>query len=289
VEIVESLSLWRQAPVNYDFTETEKKRLIKAKKRRKKLQKRLAKQQKESIGERSQKIRSVRPTPKNGISGRTAPTRSAIPLWSPRPRYLSMRTCRSKNMTKRAKPKQDENGKYIKNGAAAKSGLNEALLKSMWGMVIKFIRYKGLKKEKLTIKIPPHGTSQECSQGGHTHPGKSGNPGRIHLSGLWFYRQRGLQCRTRYQKAGDQGIAGRHDCGKAEEDRKGQEGITDSNRAGTARIKARIHGFGQYYGWPVCFRAGGDCKTHCGYSSQGACVCELRSPHLNNFQRLGGG
>ena len=40
----------------------------------------------------------------------------------------------------------------------------------MWGMVIVFIRYKGLKKEKLTIKIPPHGTSQECSQCGHTHP-----------------------------------------------------------------------------------------------------------------------
>jgi len=37
-------------------------------------------------------------------------------------------------------------------------------------MVVKFIRYKGLKKEKLTIKIPPNGTSQECSQCGHTHP-----------------------------------------------------------------------------------------------------------------------
>ena len=37
-------------------------------------------------------------------------------------------------------------------------------------MVVKFIRYKGLKKEKLTIKISPHGTSQECSQCGHTHP-----------------------------------------------------------------------------------------------------------------------
>ncbi len=34
--------------VNYDFTETEKKRLTKAKKQRKKLQKRLAKQHKES-------------------------------------------------------------------------------------------------------------------------------------------------------------------------------------------------------------------------------------------------
>jgi len=59
-------------------------------------------------------------------------------------------------MTKRVKPKQDVSGKYVKNGAAAKSGLNDAILRSMWGMVIVFIRYKGLKKEKLTIKIPPH-------------------------------------------------------------------------------------------------------------------------------------
>jgi putative transposase len=73
-------------------------------------------------------------------------------------------------MTKRVKPKQDVSGKYVKNGVAAKSGLNDAILRSMWGMVIVFIRYKGLKKEKLTIKIPPHGTSQECSRCGHTHP-----------------------------------------------------------------------------------------------------------------------
>jgi putative transposase len=62
-------------------------------------------------------------------------------------------------MTKKAKPKQDENGKYVNNGADAKSGLNDAILKSMWAMVVVFIRYKGLKKEKLTIKtyIPHFG------------------------------------------------------------------------------------------------------------------------------------
>ncbi|MGO9612652.1 MAG: zinc ribbon domain-containing protein [Dissulfurispiraceae bacterium] len=40
----------------------------------------------------------------------------------------------------------------------------------MWGRVVTFARYKGLKREKLTIKIPAHGTSQECSQCGHIHP-----------------------------------------------------------------------------------------------------------------------
>ena len=33
-----------------------------------------------------------------------------------------------KNMTKRPKPKQDANGKWLKNGANAKAGLNKALL-----------------------------------------------------------------------------------------------------------------------------------------------------------------
>src|SRR5208283_2031784 len=40
----------------------------------------------------------------------------------------------------------------------------------MWGRIVTFSRYKGLKKEKLTIKIPAHGTSQECSCCGHIHP-----------------------------------------------------------------------------------------------------------------------
>jgi putative transposase len=74
-------------------------------------------------------------------------------------------------MVKRPKPKKDDSGKYIKNGAAAKSGLNEAILKSMWGNIVLFTKYKSLKKEKLTITIPPLGTSQELSsQCGHTHP-----------------------------------------------------------------------------------------------------------------------
>lgn len=156
--------------VNYDFTETEKKRLSKAKKRRKKLQKQLAKQQKESnrrkvtkdkIGKTCTKERNIRQDCAHKISHTIIESEAQVFVHEDLP---------VKNMTKKAKPKQDKNGKYVNNGAAAKSGLNDAILKSMWGMVVVFIRYKGLKKEKLTIKIPPHGTSQECSRCGHTHP-----------------------------------------------------------------------------------------------------------------------
>ena len=156
--------------VNYDFTRTEKKRLNKAKKQRKKLQRQFAKQQKESnrrkvtnakIGKTYTKERNIRQDCAHKFSHAIVESEVQVFVHEDLP---------VKNMTKRAKPKKDENGKYVKNGAAAKSGLNEAILKSMWGMVVKFIRYKGLKKEKLTISIPPHGTSQECSRCGHTHP-----------------------------------------------------------------------------------------------------------------------
>jgi len=73
-------------------------------------------------------------------------------------------------MVRRPKAKKDANGKFLKNGAQAKAGLNKSILNSMWGRVVAFVRYKGLKKEKLTIKIPAHGTSQECSHCGHIHP-----------------------------------------------------------------------------------------------------------------------
>ena len=68
-----------------------------------------------------------------------------------------------KNMTKRVAPKQDEQGKYIPNGQAAKRGLNKAILGSAWG---------GLKTRLMdktnVVLCPPAYTSQRCSVCGHT-------------------------------------------------------------------------------------------------------------------------
>ena len=68
-----------------------------------------------------------------------------------------------KDMTKRATTKQDEQGKYLPNGQAAKRGLNRAILGSAWG---------GLKTrlaDKTTVvPCPPAYTSQRCSACGHT-------------------------------------------------------------------------------------------------------------------------
>lgn len=70
-----------------------------------------------------------------------------------------------KNMTRRAAPKQDEQGNYLPNGQAAKRGLNKAILGSVWG---------GLKtrlSDKATVVLcPAPFTSQRCSSCGHVAP-----------------------------------------------------------------------------------------------------------------------
>lgn len=65
------------------------------------------------------------------------------------------------NMTKKAKPKKDEKGNYIKNNAAAKSGLNKSILDCGWGMFKTMLEYK-----TNVLKINPKYTSQTCNECG---------------------------------------------------------------------------------------------------------------------------
>jgi putative transposase len=74
-----------------------------------------------------------------------------------------------KNMTAKAKPKQDERGRWIKNSAAAKSGLNKAILASTWGQTKNYLQYKARRQGKLVIEVPPFYSSQECAACGHVH------------------------------------------------------------------------------------------------------------------------
>jgi putative transposase len=73
-------------------------------------------------------------------------------------------------MTRRAKVKQDEHGHYLRNGAAAKSGLNSAILKSCWGQTKLFTTDKARRRGKLVMEVPPHHTSQEYAVCSHIHP-----------------------------------------------------------------------------------------------------------------------
>lgn len=64
-------------------------------------------------------------------------------------------------MTKKPNAKQDGNGRWQKNGARAKAGLNKSILASAWGKTKEFASYKAHRAGKLVIEVPPHHSSQE--------------------------------------------------------------------------------------------------------------------------------
>ncbi|GHO51727.1 RNA-guided endonuclease InsQ/TnpB family protein [Ktedonobacter robiniae] len=68
------------------------------------------------------------------------------------------------NLSRRAKPKQDEDGKYLPNGANAKSGLNKSIVDAGWSMLITFCQYKAEEAGTVqVVKVDPKYTSQVCS------------------------------------------------------------------------------------------------------------------------------
>jgi putative transposase len=66
------------------------------------------------------------------------------------------------NMTKHSKAKQDDNGKYLPNKQAQKSGLNKAILDQGWSMFVGMLQYKQAELGGVVLKVPPHYTSQTC-------------------------------------------------------------------------------------------------------------------------------
>jgi putative transposase len=70
------------------------------------------------------------------------------------------------NLTKKPQPKQDENRKYLPNGAAAKGGLNKSILDAGWGMFIQMCKVKAASAGRCVILVDPKFTSQVCSNCG---------------------------------------------------------------------------------------------------------------------------
>lgn len=67
------------------------------------------------------------------------------------------------NLSKRAKPKQDENGKYLPNGGSAKSGLNKSIVDAGWGQFVEYCMYKAASAGTSVLFVNPKYTSQVCS------------------------------------------------------------------------------------------------------------------------------
>ena len=67
------------------------------------------------------------------------------------------------NLTRKPKPKQDENGTYLPNGASAKGGLNKSILDACWSQFVQVCTYKAVWAGRTLIKVDPKFTSQVCS------------------------------------------------------------------------------------------------------------------------------
>ncbi|MEQ8957771.1 MAG: transposase, partial [Coleofasciculus sp. C2-GNP5-27] len=88
---------------------------------------------------------------------------SATRLVSRNEKVFFVENIKPGNLSRKNKPKQDENGKYLPNGQSAKSGLNKSINDAGWGQFLSILAYKAAKAGKSVVKVKPHDTSQVCS------------------------------------------------------------------------------------------------------------------------------
>jgi putative transposase len=75
------------------------------------------------------------------------------------------------NMTRRPAPRPTVDGAYLRNGAAAKSGLNRSILDAGWGQLLRMIAYKAEEAGRTVVAVNARHTSQTCSACGHIAAG----------------------------------------------------------------------------------------------------------------------
>jgi putative transposase len=73
------------------------------------------------------------------------------------------------NMLRRAKPVADpaNPGRYLPNGARAKSGLNRSISDAGWGQFVSILRAKAEEAGRAWIEVDPRHTSDRCEACGH--------------------------------------------------------------------------------------------------------------------------
>jgi putative transposase len=76
------------------------------------------------------------------------------------------------NLVRRPKAKQDEDGTYLPNGAAAKGGLNKSLLDNGLGQFVQIVMHKAACAGREVYQVNPSKTSQICSACGKIGPHK---------------------------------------------------------------------------------------------------------------------
>jgi putative transposase len=152
---------------SYDFTPEQKRSKTRAGKKVKRLQRRMARQETGSKRRQKSKVRIAKQLAKQRNIRKDFSHKTSRSIVEGPALINVFEDIKLKNMTRRAKPKQDETGRFLPNGAAAKSGLNKVLLEPGLGQIVEFTRYKSTREGKLLLLVSPHYTSQECACCGH--------------------------------------------------------------------------------------------------------------------------
>jgi putative transposase len=154
----------------FDFSRVQAKRLLKMERHKKRWQRRQARRIQGSARWAKAK-RRVAHYQRYGADVRREVAHQASHALASDPRYklFVFEALKVQNMTAKPKPKQNEQGRWIKNGAAAKAGLNKSILASTWGQTKTYLEYKARRQGKLVIEVPPFYSSQECAVCGHVH------------------------------------------------------------------------------------------------------------------------
>jgi putative transposase len=156
---------------NYDYSYIAKQRLVSLEKRRKRYQRKMARQIKISNRRKKTKSKISKTYIKQAeIRSDFCHKTSRKLVDQENKSVLVFENLKTKNMTKKPKAKQDEHGRWLKNKAKAKAGLNKAILSKGWYKLVLFSMYKAKRENKVVFKVSPHYTSQECADCGHIQP-----------------------------------------------------------------------------------------------------------------------
>jgi len=160
----------------FDYSKQEKNSLKSKDKKIRKHQKHLARQKKGSNRSKKRKhkisrLSMDRENIRNNFCHQVSHNLTKQEGEKPVGKVIVMEDLKIKNMTKRAKPKKnEETGVWEKNGASQKSGLNRAILSIGWYKLEQFTEYKAYRRGHLFLKVSAHYSSQECADCGHIHP-----------------------------------------------------------------------------------------------------------------------
>lgn len=166
------IPLQSSSNIAFDFSLQQKKSFHKIDHQIKKLQKKLARQKIDSKRYFKTKLKIALLHEKAANIRRDFSHKSSRTLVDSDKQIFVLEDLKIANMTKAVESKLDESSKdikkYLRNGKAAKSGLNKAILGSCWGMLGEFLGYKGIRANKLIVKVNARNTSQECAKCSHT-------------------------------------------------------------------------------------------------------------------------